>query len=81
MPNAEPLATWVEGGQMCLAVRVVEDGRHTEYIGRVPIDAEFMTATNGERRALLVAAVKAVRSAQRNPPATPPTPVSGVFQV
>jgi len=72
------VGTFIEHQHMCLAVRVEGDGADgvaVEYIGRVPI-AALAGLTNAERKALLVAAVKAVRDAQVTPDQSAPA-VSG----
>lgn len=69
MPQGTIVASFVEGGQACLAVRVVEGpGQTIEYIGRVPLDEAWQAASNPARRALLVAAVKAARDRQQPAP-------------
>ena len=74
MPTATVVATFIEHGDACLAVRVENDdgGRAVEYVGRVPLTPEFAALSNAEKKAALVAAVKAVRDAQKTPtPAAP----------
>lgn len=74
MPSASVVGTFVEQGNVCLAVRVENDsdGQAVEYIGRVPLTPEFEGLTNAQKKAALVAAAKAVRDAQKaGPPAVP----------
>lgn len=67
MPSATVVKAWTENGQAHLAVRVAEaNGDNIEYIGSVDLTPEFQALTQAQKRATLVAAVKAVRDAQQN---------------
>ena len=71
MPNAQIVASWQDAEHAHLAVAVDEGagGSRVEYVGSVPI-ADLAGKSASQRKALLVAAVKATRDAQIAPPPT-----------
>ena len=73
MPTASVVGTFVENGFACLAVRVNENGRNVEYVGRVEITPEFQVLSSAEKKEALRLAAKAVRDAQREPAPTAPS--------
>lgn len=70
MPQATVVDSFTENGFACLAAMVVENGRNTEYVGRVPLDAAWQALSAAQKKAALVAAVKAVRDASLAPART-----------
>lgn len=90
MPNAQVVASWTEPGFACLAVRVNEGetddaGKPVarEYVGRVPIDDTWPALSAAQRKAALVAAVKAERDRSRAlaAPATTDLGLSGAVSL
>lgn len=64
MATATILRAWSDGTYGNLAAVVTEPGGdRVEYIGRVPL-SQLADLTNAQKKAALVAAVKAVRDAQ-----------------
>lgn len=84
--NATVVATWIERGHACMAVRVAADTTvngqpaAVEYNGRVPMDDAWTAMTGAEKKTALVAACKAVRDAQVTAPPTAPN-ITGVVIV
>lgn len=69
MPSAAVRRAWTERGFAHLAAAVDNgDGTFTEFIGSVPTDDAWQAMTTAQRKAALVAAVKAVRDAQSAAP-------------
>lgn len=65
MATGTVVASFVEQGCACLAVRVTEaNGDNVEYVARVLIDDAWNAMTTAQKKAALVAAAKAVRDAQ-----------------
>lgn len=68
MPQAQIVASFVEDGYACLAVRVNEGPPGgTEYVGRVPMDDAWQALSAAQKKAALVAAAKAARDASLAP--------------
>ena len=76
--NGTVIGTFVENGQVCLAVAVVEAGGCVEYIGRVPLEA-LAGLSNTQKKTKLVEAAKAVRDAQTLTEAAAPTITGSVI--
>lgn len=70
MASATIVKAWQDGINAYLAVSVVEGGNQgtKEYIGSVPLTD--LVGTNAQKKALLIAAVKAIRDAQVLPVST-----------
>ena len=68
MATATIVSAWQseDGGRVCLAASVAEGGAKgtVEYVGCVDNDAAFQAMTNAQKKAALIAAVKAVRDGQ-----------------
>lgn len=76
MPQAQIVSAFIEEGFACLAVAVNENGRRVEYVGSVPV-SELNGLSDAEKRAKLVAAVKAVRDAEVREASTPISGMTG----
>jgi len=87
MATATVVATYIEHGMACMEV-AVDEGQNdvnkrasvTAYTGRVPMDAAWQALSGPDKKAALVAAVKAARDAQVAPVVAAPT-ITGTVTV